>query len=126
MQRFRGRKEKALEALLEAKTLTEAAERAGIAKSTLWRWLGDPQFQAGFRERRTEITRQIVARLRVAGTRAAAVLQELADDPEAPASARVSAARAILENAFRGFELEDLEARIAGLEQSIFGAQNNE
>jgi hypothetical protein len=37
-------------------------------------------------------------------------------DAEAPASARVSAARAILETAIKAVELEDLEARIIALE----------
>jgi len=37
-------------------------------------------------------------------------------DAAAPASARVSAAKAIFETAMKGIELEDLEARIAALE----------
>jgi hypothetical protein len=37
-------------------------------------------------------------------------------DAEAPASARVSAAKAVLETAIKAVELEDLEARIVALE----------
>jgi hypothetical protein len=38
-------------------------------------------------------------------------------DPEASASAKVSAAKNILDTAIRACEIEDLEARITALEQ---------
>jgi hypothetical protein len=38
---------------------------------------------------------------------------------KAPSSSRVSAARAVLEMALKGVELEDLEARISALEASV-------
>jgi hypothetical protein len=39
-------------------------------------------------------------------------------DKAAPASARVSAARAVLELSYRGLEVEDLERRLAALEHA--------
>jgi hypothetical protein len=44
-------------------------------------------------------------------------LEAIMQDSEAPASARVSAAKAVLEMAIKAVELEDLEARITALEQ---------
>ena len=43
-------------------------------------------------------------------------LRSVMQDAEASASARVSAAKAILETAIKGIEIEDLEVRIAALE----------
>jgi len=43
-------------------------------------------------------------------------LRSVMQDKDAPASAKVSAAKAILETAIKAVELEDLEARIAALE----------
>jgi hypothetical protein len=43
-------------------------------------------------------------------------LRSVMQDAEAPASARVSAAKAMLETAVKGIEIEDLEVRIATLE----------
>ena len=43
-------------------------------------------------------------------------LRSVMQDAEAPASARVSAAKTVLETAIKAVELEDLEARIVALE----------
>ena len=49
-------------------------------------------------------------------------LRQVMQDPEAPASAKVSAARTILETAVKAVELEDLEEWIAYLEAQIMKA----
>ncbi len=49
-------------------------------------------------------------------------LRQVMQDPEAPARAKVSAARTILETAVKAVELEDLEERIAYLEAQIMKA----
>ena len=50
-----------------------------------------------------------------------AALLKVLVDAGTPASSRVRAAECILERAHRGIELEDLEARIATLEQAHEG-----
>jgi hypothetical protein len=47
-------------------------------------------------------------------------------DPGAKESARVTAARAVLELAIRAVELEDLEARMVALEQAVAGANTRD
>jgi len=49
-------------------------------------------------------------------------LRQVMQDPEAPASAKVSAARTIPETAVKAVELEDLEEWIAYLEAQIMKA----
>ncbi len=55
---------------------------------------------------------------------AVATLLRIMTDREAPASSRIRAADIILQGAFRGMELEDIEARIAELERAAETAKN--
>ena len=57
-----------------------------------------------------------IAQVQQATGEAVETLRTVMHDADAPASARVSAAKAILETAIKAVELEDLEARIAVLE----------
>ncbi len=87
-----------------------------MAEGTLWRYLSDPTFQAHYKKARRQVTEHLIARLTSDSTKAARVLLEVAEDTNAPASARVSAARTIIEQALRGAELRDLMERIDALE----------
>jgi len=111
-----GKQEAALAALLAHPTVRDAARAAKVAEGTLWRYLADPAFAAHYQEARRQATEHLIARLTSDSTKAARVLLEVAEDTTAPASARVSAARTIIEQALRGAELRDLMARIDALE----------
>ncbi len=111
-----GKQEAALAALLTNPTVRDAAKAAGIAEGTLWRYLSDETFGEHYKKARRQVTEQLIARLTSDSTKAAAVLLEVAEDAAAPASARVSAARTIIETALRGAELRDLMTRIEALE----------
>jgi hypothetical protein len=50
---------------------------------------------------------------------AVVALKDIAQDVSCPASARVSAARTVLELAIKGVELEDLAARVEELESQV-------
>ncbi len=62
---------------------------------------------------------QAVARLQHMSTHAVTVLATVMADKTTPPSTRVMAAKSILEFAIRAVELEDLEARLAVLEQAM-------
>ena len=64
---------------------------------------------------------QSIARLQQASGTAVSALFKVLVDAGTPASSRVRAAECILERAHRGIELEELEARIAKLEQTHSG-----
>ena len=111
------RKQEALiSALLTAPRLADAAQTAGIGEVTAWRWLKDATFQAAYREARRQVVQQAIVQVQHATGTAVQTLLAVMADPEATASARVSAARTILDTAVKAVELEDLEARIAALE----------
>jgi hypothetical protein len=64
------------------------------------------------------------SRLQQASDAAVATLVKLMVDPNAPASKRVRAADSVLDQAAKAIEMEDIEARLAALEQSA--AQNGQ
>lgn len=111
--------EAAVAALLMAPTIATAAASIGISEQTLWRWLQDPDFQAKYREAKRQAVAQAVARLQQASGEAVEALREIMNDGEAPASARVSAAKSVLEMAVKGVEIEDIAARVEKLERTI-------
>jgi hypothetical protein len=111
------KQEVAIAALLTAPTIADAAHAANISQPTLWRWLQREAFQATYRQARREAVSQAMAYLQQVAGEAVDTLRAVMQDSQKPASARVSAARAVLELAIRGIELEDLEARLQVLEQ---------
>ena len=115
--KFGRKQEAAIVGLLTMPTIEEAAKHAGISGPTLWRWLQDPSFQGQYRKARRDAFGQATARLQQASSAAVDTLKEIAEDGKAPPSARVMAARAILEMAQRGIELEDLAERVDALEK---------
>lgn len=114
---FSAAKEKALAALIAQPTLALAASQAGIGERTLYRWLReDTAFQAEYLALRRQLVSNATFQLQKAGNNAVSALTRVMNDPGAPASARVAAARAVLEMSYKALEIDDLEARIAALE----------
>ena len=111
------REEAAIAALLSEPTLEAAATRAGIGESTLLRWLEEPAFQARYRDAKRRVLEHAVSRLQQSAGKAVDVLVGIAEDRTAPHTARVSAARTVLDQAFRGLEVLDLAAEVAELKR---------
>jgi len=109
----------AVAALLEEPTITAAAERMGVARSTVYRWLDSDDFRDELRRARGRIFETTLSRLQSGATEAVEMLRTIMRDAEAGAAARLSAARAMLDATFRGYELCDMENRVAELEKKI-------
>ena len=118
------KQERALVALLDCGEIKQASEKAGVSDVTLWRWLQSPVFQARYRAARRQVVETAIAQLQSDCTKAARVLTEIAEDRAAPASSRVAAAKAILDQSVSAVELIDLQERIERLEETL-GAQEN-
>jgi len=102
-------------AMLSHSSVEDAARAAGISRVTAWRWLKDPAVQARLREARKDAMNAAMVRLQDAAAGAVDCLCEVQREGESE-SARVSAARCILEQALRAAEVGDLEERLAKLE----------
>ncbi len=111
------KQEQAIAALMAAPSIVEAARQAGVSESTLLRWLQTPDFDAYYRAARREVVKQATGKLSAASGEAVDILRAVMTDQTAPASSRVTAARAILDYAYKALELDDLATRILILEE---------
>ena len=111
--------EKAIAALITHNSIPAAAGSIGIGEVTLWRWLKVGRFKAAYREARYQVVSQAIGKLQTNLTKAIDTLLEIAEDGEAPASARVTAARSIIDQSLKAAEVEDLVARVEQLELTI-------
>ncbi len=106
-------------ALLAHGTIDAAYEAAGVSKTTMWRFLQLPEFQARYRAARRQLVEAAIAQLQSDCTIAVRVLREVAEDAEVLASSRVAAAKTIIEMSLRGVELSDLAERVERLESLL-------
>lgn len=112
-----GRKmEAAVAALLNQRTVDDAARVAGISVSTLLRWQKDPEFSAAYREARRAVVSQSSARMQQASSAAVSVMLKIMVDVKTPPACRLRAAETVLSHGIRGVEIEDIEVRVAELE----------
>lgn len=106
-----------LEALLAGKSQAAAARLAKISRRTVVRWLAAAEFADKLTLARTEAFTEALAALK--GGAAPAVQTLLKILKSRRPSERRQAAKEILSFAFKGVELEDLEARLVKLEKYI-------
>ena len=104
-----------LAALAGGASHQEAAALAGVSERTAYRRLEDPAFRQQLAGARSELIARATGRLAAACSAAAATLAGLLKaDSE---TVRLGAARSILELAIKLRDAEELEARIATLEE---------
>ena len=109
--------EQAISALMNSRNAEEAAKAIDVSVSTLKRWRRQPEFAAAFLQARREIVQQTNARIQQNSGVAAAVLFKLAADPTTKPPVKARVALGLLELANKSLMVEDLELRIAALEQ---------
>ena len=103
----------------------EAARLAGIAERSGRRWRQKARIQAAIRSRLNDsiaVCRSVLAQ--GAATAARALVDMATGEVEAEA-ARVSAARAVVENTMRLVDMEQIEAQIAELAAQLSGTFTN-
>jgi len=106
-------------AMMTARTVTEAAEAAGVSERTGRQYLTQPAVKAALSQALDSALHLASRQSAAAMTDALATLQEIHQDPTNPAGSRVSAARAILEAAPKLREALDLAERVTELEKRI-------
>ena len=123
--KFIQKKEQAIAALLSCKNVEGAARAVGIGTNTLQRWMKEPEFEAALREARRLVLAQAIARLQGASGAAATTILKVMLDPNVPAGTRLRAAEAVLEQAAKASDFEDLEDRVAKLERKAGWKKNS-
>ncbi len=119
------KQEKAIMALLNEPTYGQAAKVAGVGETTLYRWLKDEDFNKDFKEARKKAFSQSITHLQQATTTAVLTLKDVMENDEAPPSSRVTAARTVIEMAYKAYEYEDLGAELDEIKQYIEESKGN-
>lgn len=107
------KKNQALAALLESSSISEAAEKAGISRRTMYNYLHeDIDFAKAYKALQEEAATLHLERLEQSRDRAAAVMMELMEDKQQPGAVRLKAAQAIVEAAtFQAGAVEAIASR---------------
>ena len=113
------KKQAAIRALLTAPTVDYAAKVAHVSPATLYRWLNDPDFRSSFSDAQRRALAQAVANLQHVAGQAVLTLRRIMGDSDAPTSARVSAARGVLELAFKAHETMIVDERLTAIEAQL-------
>ena len=116
--KFPRKKEAAIIALLTHRSIEEAAKSIGIGTQTMLRWMKIPEFQAAYRAAKREAFGQSIARMHYLTSAAVSTLGKIMLDPATPPATRVRAADSILDHTAKAIETEDIDARVAALEQA--------
>jgi transposase-like protein len=119
MRALSRKKSKAILALLENRTVGEAAESVGVGQSTLFRWMQDHNFQRHYLQAKRRVVDHAITQLQKMTGEAVQVLNKIMIDDTNPPTSRIACAKAILDQALKGFELEDLATRIDALEKAL-------
>lgn len=113
--------EEAIVSLMRGQTIKQAALDCGLGYRTLKNWLASDWFQAEYQAAKDRLLDTTINQLRDSGSEAVMGLRAVVVDAVAPHSARVSAARAILEVLLKAVELQDITARLERLEAATKG-----
>jgi hypothetical protein len=111
-----------VESLAGGHTVAQAARQAGVSARTVFRRLGNPEFQERVRKARARMFDSATGALASIMHKSVAALRELLGNPSA--SIRLSAARCVLEAAQRLREAVELEQRLAEVESVVRGIRH--
>jgi AcrR family transcriptional regulator len=107
-------KEKVLIALLKTSSVRDAAKSSGISEATIYNYLKDKEFLAGYRNARRLSVETAIAQMQSAASEAVERLKELQYCENPAVAARC--AQIIFENSIRGLETTDILERLEVLE----------
>lgn len=101
-------------ALASGATRQQAAERAGVSEATVYRRLSDPSFRLQLDNARAEHIERTIGALAAASTAAVATLLKLLNAKSE--TARLGAARSILEFSAKFQDSEEMKRRLEAVE----------
>ena len=107
---------RALAALLSEPTQAAAAKKVGISARTMRRYLAEPDFAEAYQQAHTQLVENATKQIQRGLSSAVDTLYEIATDKNAGKTARVSAARALLEHGLRYTEAVNILERLQALE----------
>ena len=113
------RQQRAIEALITEPTTRAAAKAAKVSEATIWRWLTDPIFSTAYKDARSQLLESTLTALQAKGQAAVEALADVMTNAVEYPSARVSAARTILEMTLKAREVLEVEERLREVEAKL-------
>lgn len=110
---------KFLVAMLEETSIADAIERAGITRTTAFKYLNDPEFKEEFRNARQEIINGITNRLWKLDSKAIDTLDKNLTNEAGTPFTRSGTAKIILDFIYRSHELDNITERLDEMEQLL-------
>ena len=112
-----GSQQRAVQALLSAKSVSAAGPVAHVSERPLFRWLSEPAFRAALTAAESNLIDAATRRLlQLQGAALDTLETLLGDDTDASAGVRLRAAQVALEHLLRLREMRDIEQRLTALE----------
>lgn len=111
--------------VLTSPNLKVAAEKAGISYKTLMRYRKNPEFQAAYQTAKQERFNLAMQKAQAYTLEALETLREIQSNPSLNESARVSAAKGILELGTQLHSMEAIEAELAELRKVVNQDETN-
>jgi hypothetical protein len=109
--------ENAIVALINETSVAGASRASGVGERTLHKWLADDdRFKSAYRAARRDAFDQAIALTQRYASLAVTTMAKVMTDPNAPHTAKVSAATAMLRFGRESIEMDDLCARVEALE----------
>ena len=108
--------------LVSSKSISEAAELAGVGRTTIYRWLNDPTFRAAYEEQRDAVAKYARSGMRSLMLKALSIQAERleSDDPKE----RARAAQAIMDYDTKTARTHENQKVIDRLHNLMFGPEN--
>ena len=111
-----GKQANVLALLVTGVSIESAARKEKTNPSTVHAWMKKPEFRDRYNDALNDVIAHSSSQLKAACAVAVTVLREVAEDGATTSASRVSAARSILELAYRAREQDEVIARIEALE----------
>ncbi len=111
------RQSRVITVLVQARNIEDGAKRAGISKTTIYKWLRQPPFREELTRRKNELMDVAVENLKSQVERAVSVLAALLDSDNE--TVRRYVANDILTHALKAKEIQEIEDRLSGIERIV-------
>lgn len=105
--------------VLTCSTYDEAAEKAGVSKSTLYRLRKEPEFQEVINQLKNSMFQETIQKAQGYCLEMLEVLKTIAKDKTATDSSRVSAARTVLELGLQTKNIELVQEEIEEIRKAV-------
>ena len=117
IENLRPEQVQAISALLTEKDIRSAASKVGVSEQTLYVWIREDTFKQALQLCKRDALSLAMMQLQYNAQLATNTLVDILQSDKAGLPTKITAARTLLDFAFKAVEIEDIQERLATLEQ---------